>query len=184
MIGTIKKNQGVTGLKKLQNLVLLICSLFVVLGLSGCLLEIDDGPHHRHHQRSSRRPRPKPHPRRSHFAVTLQDGPSVLQARSIDVSCPVRGGGNIRFTLSDGVVYQGTYTVDSWNEETSLFSKTDYREYWGETDPAAEAQCGRFTATSTDGAVIRGEYFPSSQDPRHGYGLLKDSHGNIYPLEL
>jgi hypothetical protein len=174
----------VTGLKKLQNLFLLACSLFVVLGLSGCLLEIDDGPHHHHHQRSSRRPRPKPHPRRSHFAVTLQDGPSILQARSIDVSCPVRGGGNIRFDLNNGAVFQGKYTIAPWTEATSLFSQTEYREYWGEADLAAETKCGRFTVTSTDGTVIRGEYFPSSQDPRHGFGLLKDDQGNIYPLEL
>jgi hypothetical protein len=171
-------------LKKLQNLFLLVCSLFVVVGLSGCLLEIDDGPHHRHHQRSSRKPRPKPHPRGTHFAATLQEGPSILQARSIDVSWPVRGGGNIRIVLADGAVYQGKYTIAPWTEATSLFSQTEYRKYRGEADPAAETKCGRFTVTSTDGTVIRGEYFPSPQDPRHGIGLLKDDQGNICPLEL
>jgi hypothetical protein len=173
----------VIGLKKLANLFLLVCALLAIMGMSGCILDIHEGPHQRHHQKGPRRPQPKK-PRRPRCAVLLQGGPAIPKALSIDVSWPVRGGGNIRFTLADGVVYQGTYTVDSWNEATSLFSKSEYLEYWGEAEPAAAAKCSRFTATSADGAVIRGEYFPSPQDPGEGYGLLKDSHGNVYPLEL
>jgi len=123
-----------------------------------------------------------------HATVVPIEGPLSQDPKVLDATFTWNGSGHGQMTivLPSGEVCKGKYTTVPDGVVASgtgmLFSQAAYANYFGSGVRLENKQFGQGILVGDKGTTIQVEYVTSASSPTHGYGLAKDSNGNIYKI--
>lgn len=113
----------------------------------------------------------------------LSENPNVINA---EFTYNGSGHGDLTVVLPDGEVCKGKYTTIPEGTITSesrfFFSPYVYANYFGNAYLIENKQYGQGLLIGNRGTIMQLEYFTSSRNPTHGYGIATDNNGNIYKI--
>jgi len=96
------------------------------------------------------------------------------------------GHGTVKINLPSGEVCKGKYTTVPDGAVGvgfgSLLGQPGYASHIGTAMSIRNKQYGQALLVGDQGTTVQVEYVTSASNPTHGYGLAKDSHGNVYKI--